>query len=75
MNFMNFLKGLAAVAIGGAATGAAQALNAGQIGKSTLVTAGVGSLTTVIAYILKSPFIQQQSSAPSEQAQKATNQQ
>jgi hypothetical protein len=49
------LKGLAAVAIGGAATGAANALGYGQLNKNVAITAGVGALSTVVAYLIKSP--------------------
>ena len=56
MNWITWLKGLAAAAIGGAAAGAANALNNGQLNHSTLITAAVGALTTVIAYLLKSPL-------------------
>jgi hypothetical protein len=55
MNWTTWLKGLAAVAIGGAAAGAANALGQGQLSRTTAVTAGIGALTTVIAYLLKSP--------------------
>jgi hypothetical protein len=55
MKWITWLKGLAAVAVGGAAAGAANALGNGQLNRSTLVTAAVGALTTVIAYLLKSP--------------------
>jgi len=55
MNWTIWLKGLAAVAIGGAAAGAANALQYGQLNRTTAVTAGIGALTTVIAYLLKSP--------------------
>ena len=56
MNWTIWLKGLAAVAIGGAAAGAANALGQGQLNRTTAVTAGIGALTTVIAYLLKSPM-------------------
>ncbi len=56
MNWKSWLKGLAAVAIGGAATGAASAVSSGQVNKTALVTAGMGALSTVIAYLLKSPL-------------------
>jgi hypothetical protein len=55
MNWTIWLKGLAAVAIGGAAAGAANALGQGQLNRTTAITAGIGALTTVIAYLLKSP--------------------
>jgi hypothetical protein len=55
MNWITWLKGLAAVAIGGAAAGVANALGNGQLNRSTLITAAIGALTTVIAYLLKSP--------------------
>ena len=56
MNWITWLKGLAAVAIGGAAAGAANALGNGQLNRSTLITAAIRALTTVIAYLLKSPI-------------------
>ena len=40
MNWTIWLKGLAAVAIGGAAAGAANALQYGQLNRKTAVTAG-----------------------------------
>ena len=55
MKWITWLKGLAAVAVGGATAGAANALGNGQLNHSTLVTAAIGALTTVIAYLLKSP--------------------
>jgi hypothetical protein len=63
MNWELWLKGLAAAAIGGAATGATQALSAnGAVGQSTAVTAAAGALATVLAYLMKSPLAGQ--SAP-----------
>jgi hypothetical protein len=55
MNWITWLKGLAAVVIGGAAAGAADALGKGQLNHATAITAGVGAITTMIAYLLKSP--------------------
>ncbi len=55
-NWKNWLRGLAAVAIGGAATGAANALGNGRLDKTVAVTAGVGALSTVVAYLLHSPL-------------------
>jgi hypothetical protein len=46
MNWILWLKGLAAVAIGGAATGAATALSTGQLNKNAAITAGIGALST-----------------------------
>jgi hypothetical protein len=57
MNWKTWLKGLAAVAIGGAATGASQAVGNGQVNKNTAITAGVGALVTVLAYMMQSPLI------------------
>ncbi len=56
MNWKMWLKGLAAVAIGGAATGAASALGNGQLNRNAVLTAGLGALSTVVAYLLKSPL-------------------
>jgi hypothetical protein len=69
MNWKTWLKGLAAVAIGGAATGASHAVSNGQVNAGTAVTAGVGALATVLAYMIQSPLMlggagTQQSSAP-----------
>jgi hypothetical protein len=71
MNWKLWIKGLAAVAIGGAASGAAEALGKGQLNKVTAVTAGVGALTTMIAYLLKSPV--SASPAVEQPAQPASN--
>jgi hypothetical protein len=57
MNWKAWLKGLAAVAIGGAATGASQAVGNGQVNKNTAITAGFGALVTVLAYMMQSPLI------------------
>ena len=57
MNWKAWLKGLAAVAIGGAATGAAHAVGNGQVNANTAVTAGIGALTTVLAYLMRSPLV------------------
>jgi hypothetical protein len=55
MNWITWLKGLAAAVIGGATAGAADALGKGQLNRGTAVTAGIGAITTVVAYLLKSP--------------------
>lgn len=56
MNWTLWLKGLAAVAIGGAASGAASALSAGQLNQNTAIIAAIGALSTVLAYLVKSPL-------------------
>lgn len=56
MNWKLWLKGLAAVAIGGAATGATNVLGTGQLNKNVAVTAAIGALSTVLAYLVKSPL-------------------
>lgn len=57
MNWKLWLKGLAAAAIGGAASGATQALSAnGTIDSATGMTAAAGALVTVLAYLTKSPL-------------------
>ena len=56
MNWTIWLKGLAAAAIGGAASGAVTALGAGQVNQTTAVTAAIGALSTVLAYLTKSPL-------------------
>lgn len=57
MNWNAWLKGLAAAAIGGAATGATQAVSAsGTVNVTTAVTAAAGALVTVLAYLAKSPI-------------------
>ena len=56
MNWTLWLKGLAAVAIGGAASGAASALGNGQLNQNTAITAAIGALSTVLAYLVKSPL-------------------
>jgi hypothetical protein len=55
MNWITWLKGLAAATIGGAAAGAAAALSNGQLNVTTAITAGVGAISTLLAYLLKSP--------------------
>jgi len=55
MNWILWLKGLAAVAVGGAASGAASALSSGQLNQNTAITAAIGALSTVLAYLTKSP--------------------
>jgi hypothetical protein len=57
MNWTTWLKGLAAVAIGGAASGAASALSSGQLNKGAGVTAIIGAISTVLAYLIKSPLV------------------
>jgi hypothetical protein len=58
MKWKPWLKGLAAVAVGGAFTGAADAVGKGQLNKNTAMIAGVGAITTVVAYLLQSPLFQ-----------------
>jgi len=68
MNWELWLKGLAAAAIGGAATGATHALSAnGAVDQSTAMTAAAGALATVLAYLMKSPLAGQ--SAPQDPSQ------
>jgi hypothetical protein len=56
MDWKTWLKSMAAAAIGGAATGAANTLTTGQGGQKIAVTAGVGALATVLAYLIRSPL-------------------
>jgi len=57
MNWKLWLKGLAAAAIGGAATGATHALSTnGTVNATTGITAAAGALVTVLAYLTKSPL-------------------
>ena len=57
MNWKVWLKGLAAAAIGGAASGATQALSTnGTVNAGTGMTAAAGALVTVLAYLAKSPL-------------------
>jgi hypothetical protein len=57
MNWKLWLKGLAAAAIGGAASGATQALSTdGGVNTTTGLTAAAGALVTVLAYLAKSPL-------------------
>ena len=57
MNWTLWLKGLAAAAIGGAATGATHALtNSGTVNSATGITAAAGALVTVLAYLAQSPL-------------------
>ena len=57
MNWKVWLRGLAAAAIGGAASGATQALSSNTaINAGTGVTAAAGALVTVLAYLAKSPL-------------------
>ncbi|HUP03022.1 MAG TPA: hypothetical protein VMU19_03470 [Bryobacteraceae bacterium] len=64
MNWTVWLKGLAAAAVGGAASGAVTALSAGQLNQNTAVTAAIGALTTVLAYLTKSPLAPRNDPAP-----------
>ncbi len=64
MTWTVWLKGLAAAALGGAASGAVTALGSGQINQNTAVTAAIGALTTVLAYLTKSPLASQNGTAP-----------
>lgn len=51
-----FLKGIAAAALGGAATGATQALSTtGTVNKGTAAAAGAGALIAVLAYFKQPP--------------------
>lgn len=57
MNWGVWLRGLAAAAIGGAATGTTQAVTAsGTVNTTTAITAASGALVTVLAYLMKSPL-------------------
>jgi hypothetical protein len=57
MNWKLWLKGLAAAAIGGAASGATQALSSNAtINAGTGMTAAAGALVTMLAYLAKSPL-------------------
>jgi hypothetical protein len=57
MNWKLWLKGLAAAAIGGAATGATHALASnGNVDSTTGITSAAGALVTVLAYLAKSPL-------------------
>jgi hypothetical protein len=60
MNWTAWLKGLLAAAIGGGAAGVAQVATPGSTTslKTTGIVAGVSALTTVLAYLLKSPVKQ-----------------
>jgi hypothetical protein len=73
MNWKLWLKGLAAVAVGGAAAGATGALGNGQLNRNTAITAGIGAITTVIAYLLKSPLSATPDGAQSVAPQGASN--
>ena len=68
MNWKTYLKTLAAVAIGGAASGAAHAIGNGQVNANTAVTAGIGALSTVLAYLMQSPLV---TAAPADAARPA----
>jgi hypothetical protein len=57
MNWKTWLKTLASAAIGGAVTGAAQAMTTdGRITKQTAVIAGAGALLAALAYLKQSPL-------------------
>ena len=58
MNWKLWLKGLAAAALGGAATGATHALsaNGGAVTSATAMTSAAGALVTVLAYLAQSPL-------------------
>jgi len=57
MDWKVWLKGLAAAAVGGAASGATQAISTkGAVNVGTAVTAAAGALVTVLAYLVKSPL-------------------
>lgn len=68
MNWKLWLRGLAAAAIGGAATGATQALSTGggAVNSTTALTSVAGALVTVLAYLAKSPLGAAASAAPAE---------
>ncbi len=72
MNWKTWLKGLAVVAIGGAATGAAQMAAAGTLNRTTAATAGIGALSTVLAYLCKSPLGLLQQEAEAEMSRAAS---
>ncbi len=61
MNWKVWAQGLAAAALGGAASGTAQYTQAsgGKVSTGTLICAGIGALFTGVAYILKSPLTAQ----------------
>lgn len=65
MGWRLWLKGLAAAAIGGAATGATQAVSgSGTVSSTTAITAAAGALVTVLAYLARSPLAGQTPSIP-----------
>jgi hypothetical protein len=67
MTWKFWLKGLAAAAVGGAATGATQALStSGEVNAATGMTAAAGALVTVLAYLSKSPLAQCVPPAPAD---------
>lgn len=69
MSWEVWLKGLAAAAIGGAATGATHALStSGTVNVTTAITAAAGALVTVLAYLAKSPLAGQVPPAPPDAA-------
>jgi len=58
MTWQLWLKGLAAAALGGAATGVTQAVSTnGNVDVNTAATAAAGALVTVLAYLAKSPLV------------------
>jgi hypothetical protein len=56
MNWKAWLHSLAAAAIGGAATGAMQALATGTLDITTLKVAAIGALLPVLALLKQSPL-------------------
>jgi len=65
MNWQVWLQGLAAAAIGGAATGATQAVSTtGKVNVGTAIVAGAGALVTVLAYLAKSPLARKPADPP-----------
>lgn len=57
MNWKVWLQGLAAAAIGGAATGTTQVMSTtGSVNKGTAVVAGIGALIGALGYLVKSPL-------------------
>lgn len=63
MTWSVWLKGLAAAAIGGAASGTVSAVSGGQLNQNTAIAAAIGALTTVLAYLTKSPLTTAQAGA------------
>ena len=56
MNWKAWLQGLAAAAINGSASAAAQAVAGGHVNTGTGVTAGIGALLGAILYLAESPI-------------------